>query len=787
MDRHNNSRWEVRVARGVLRHRWVLIGVWLSSSAVLAHQAATRLSVRAEVERMVDEGSGAAGAPSDDRPAAPSEIAVLIQGQVWTDDFLVRLARLQREFETLKHRDGLLFDQSLSLLNAPRLTLDDDTLRSGSLSDLSGRGPAAMRDAAFEGTGIVGRLVDEPGELALLLLRGPRLDNDEVIEASRSVKRLVARHDRDGFRVLVAGLPLLKATIASLLYRDIGRLFALSVLVSLVVLLLTFRRVSGVIGPGLVIGATTVWTFGAMAVLEIPLTIVGLYLPAILTVVALGDAIHLQTMYQSLRAQAVGTHAAIEQALAATGRPMLYTTVTTCAGLLGLRTAHIEAIVELGTVGAFGIACALLQTLVVVPIVLSFERGAGSASEPLTAPRSTRSPFDRVLSWFEALSSLPRVRGIHWAAIVVAIVLVSALGISRLRVFHEMVEWLPDDNALRPAIALLDGRLAGSAPAMLRVEWPQARSVQRHETVQQLAALERDLLAYRDPQSGAALVKDVASVLDLVRGAWRVLRPPGETRELPASADMTDAMFQFLEIAAARHLGTFAAADGSSTSMELRLRWADAGSYGVLVERVRALTRHHLARDARVSMSGPVVDMSRAINALLGDLMSSFLVSCAAVSLALIFFMRRLSMGLLAMVPNLLPIALVLGVMGFVGLPLDVHTMLLSSVLLGIVVDDTIHFLHHYRIQLQQTGDVDASITASFKTAGPAIVTTSLTLALGFLTCFGSSLKHMHRMAGLLAFAIGVALLMDLVLTPALIRSWTRLERRAHRRRSVTR
>ena len=128
-------------------------------------------------------------------------------------------------------------------------------------------------------------------------------------------------------------------------------------------------------------------------------------------------------------------------------------------------------------------------------------------------------------------------------------------------------------------------------------------------------------------------------------------------------------------------------------------------------------------------------------------------------------------MGVIAMVPNLLPILFIMGLMGHGAIPIDMANLLIASIALGIAVDDTIHFLHHWRVHYDVNGDVDAAIEYSFDHSGRAMVSTTLILTVGFFVYLASSMAHMQRFGMLIGLTVIMALLIDLIVAPALLRS----------------
>ena len=141
------------------------------------------------------------------------------------------------------------------------------------------------------------------------------------------------------------------------------------------------------------------------------------------------------------------------------------------------------------------------------------------------------------------------------------------------------------------------------------------------------------------------------------------------------------------------------------------------------------------------------------------------------VAVFMVFMLRDLKLGLIAMLPNLFPIALVLGAMGWLGVPIDLNSLLVASIALGIAVDDTVHFLHHFKEAMIKTcGDVERSIGLAVSTAGRAMVMTSIILIGGFAVFGFASTEASARFGLLTAATIVCALIVDMTVLPAVLR-----------------
>jgi hypothetical protein len=168
-------------------------------------------------------------------------------------------------------------------------------------------------------------------------------------------------------------------------------------------------------------------------------------------------------------------------------------------------------------------------------------------------------------------------------------------------------------------------------------------------------------------------------------------------------------------------------------------------------------------------MTGVVPLLTRTMDAVMISIAQSYGIAFVVITLLMMLLIGSVRMGLVAMLPNLAPILCAIGLMGWLGLPLDVFTMLIGSIALGLAVDDTIHFMHNYRGYMEAGCDSRTAIHRTLETAGRAMLLTTLVLSGGFLIFTLSSMNNLFNFGMLTSFAIAVALLADFLLAPALM------------------
>jgi hypothetical protein len=205
--------------------------------------------------------------------------------------------------------------------------------------------------------------------------------------------------------------------------------------------------------------------------------------------------------------------------------------------------------------------------------------------------------------------------------------------------------------------------------------------------------------------------------------------------------------------------------------ISFRVKWMDATSYFPLTEHIEKAIESKVGDKAEIKKSGGLYTVFSIVGHLLFDLIKSFLLAFGVITILMVIFLKSLRLGLVAMIPNLLPIAFIMGLMGFGEIPIDVNNLLIASIAMGLAVDDTIHFLHHFKVQYELTGVVESSVNHAIRHCGRAIVVTSLILCIGFYSYLGADMTNVQRFGLLVGTTVVAALLIDLIFGPALIRT----------------
>jgi uncharacterized protein len=669
---------------------------------------------------------------------------------------------------------GTIVEEITSLINVRqtrgREVVDDSGMKATEIDvgELMTPWPAAEELAALKASVMndpskVGTIVNKDANLSLIMIRTQLMNEDDTLVVYEEVGRIAKKYEADDFRISLSGMPALTGSLRNLILSEFRMLFALAMLTFVLVMFILFRHPIGVVSPLLIVAFSAIWTFGLMATFDMPMTMLTNIMPSFIICIGMGDSVHTISVYRDTRRDGIGNHDAIVHAIATTGTPIFFTTITTIMGLLSFNVGTISAVSELGNAGAFGVSMALLHTLVTLPLLLSLN------TKSLLGVKVSDEPdlIDRFVAGCSRISKRYR-RGTLVTALLFAII--AGIGISQIRVWHDPLSWIPSSDNTKETFNVVDRELGGSSNVQLLIETPNG--IKDIALIQGLARLEAHILAFEHPGPYEGVVGGVTSVLDFVRETNRALHGGDQAHyAIPKTQrELADILFLF-ESASPSQLRLMASTDLTITQMTVRLKWLEATSYRPFTEYVERGIAEHIGEVATIRPTGIAYTMLTTVSSLITNVLRSFSVAVLVITLFMIILLRELRLGLIAMVPNLLPIVLVAGFMGFADIRIDMANLLIASIAIGIAVDDTIHFLHRYRVHKAVFGDVEAAIADSLSHAGRAMTGTTLILGAGFSVYFASVMKNLQNFGLLIALTVILALLVDLIFGPALIRT----------------
>ena len=587
------------------------------------------------------------------------------------------------------------------------------------------------------------------------------LTGDETRELVDAFHEVIDEFQRPDFVLHYGGTIVMLQDVAGSMSRDIPRFVGLALVSIAVLLFVLFRRVVAVVIPLLVVGLSVASTIGLMGWTAVPLHVPTQMLPSFLLAVGVGDAVHLLTIFfERLRAGETRGDA-LAQALGHSGLAVVLTSLTTAGGLASFVTSGLAPVAAMGFFAPIGVMIALVLSLTLLPALLALvPLGAPPAATNAGSPNR----FDRLLAGCGRFAThrAPWVIFAAGALSVWAIVGAAQLGLS-----HDPIGWLPQEQEIARGTRYIDHALGGSMSFEVLLETDQQGGVRQPEALRRMARLGQSF--EDDPRDGLVSGQTI-SLADVVKEIHRALnedRPEAYT--IPENPQLVSQELLLFENTGTDELEEVVDSQYSRARLTVRMPWRDAIGYRGFFDRAEEDVQSALGDVGRASTTGILTLLVRAIGAIVTSMATSYVLAFAIIVPLMILMLGSLRMGLVAMIPNSLPILLTLGVMGHFDLPLDAFSVLIGGIALGLAVDDTIHFMHNYlRYRHRGTG-IRAAIGETLHTTGRAMLITTIVLSLGFLGFVLSSMHNLTNLGLLVSFAIAMAFLADVLLAPALL------------------
>jgi uncharacterized protein len=769
-----------RAARWLLSHRWVGVLAVLGLTALLG-TFATRVRPDYSVELLFPVWDPARQIYDRYKEAFPHEdtrAVVVVSGpDLFGRESLVRLRALEADLARVSGVEAVV-----GPLSARTVVLDGDEVRLEPLlpgPDVSERHLAYAREVLTTDR-LFAWNVAAPDASAVSI--GLRLEptfagTDEGRQRfAREAREVLARHPWVGGESILSGVPAIRARFAQLILDDLGRMLPAALGAVLVLLFLAFRSVASVLASFATILVALVWTYGVLGLLGYPMSMMVSILPIIVIVISVSDSVHVVNEFLAGRRAGLEVREALVKALGATAVPCLLTEVVIACGFLSLTAVNILAVLHFGVASALAMLLVWLANMLVLPLALSL--APERAPRPERASREVEPPvavrtFERFARWVGA-QVVERPRRVVLVASM--LVLASLTAATRLDTIAYVFADLRPGSDFARELRVAERAHGGLLPLAVFVE---SLSPEKD------SALEPELVRLVDRGAemlrGFPEVREAHSIADSIRHAKRALggdeELPGSRRELVRHLARGDARAALEDVLSPDGRALAAPArmvDAGSARVEEMFRDIDAW-----VAREQALldaapggprARVHVTGQARIFKDVNDTLMEGLVGSFAGSLLVSLLVMCVV--------LRSWRLGLVGLVPNVVPVLLVLGFMALTGIALKPVTVVVFSITLVIAEDDTIQFLvrfgSHYRRALARgahpgrQAHQEAALGCMREVALPLCVTSTCVSAGFLLLCLSEFLGPVH-VGMLIGATLLAAVFADLFLTPLLL------------------
>jgi len=583
-------------------------------------------------------------------------------------------------------------------------------------------------------------------------------DNKEVVVA---VNRILDRYRATDFEIAVAGGPVNEEIYDSQIQKDM-RFFTMVMLgVIVFFLLLLFRRISGAIFSVIIVYSALFSTLGFMALCKVSISNFSAVLPSFLTAVGIADAVHILAIFYRHYQNGHSKVDAIAFSLGHSGLAIMLTSITTAAGLLSFSMSDIGAIGNLGIFAAVGVMLALLYTVVMLPAFLAI---TPIKVKKMTTDSMSKKLMDRILIATADFSS-----GNPFKILVVSILLfiVSIAFTFDLRFSHYHKNTFPEDMTVRKDEEFMDKHLKGIGSVEVVLDTKKENGLYEPEVLKRMDELCKEIKKIKDGNIYIGKARSMNYILKETNQALHENKP--EFYSIPDDKSLITQELLLFENSGSDDLEKVVDSKFSKTRISFKIPWLEVLETEKISDDIYNRFKIRFEGMADITVTGMSPLMGKAVAASIRSMSKSYVVAAFVISIMMVILVGDVKLGLLSMFPNLLPIIIVMGIMGAFNVYVDLVALMICSIAIGLVVDDTMHFMYNYRKYYERFGDARQAVRETFLTTGRALLITALVLVANFFVLLFAKFTSTHKFGFFSGLVILFALLANFIITPALM------------------
>ncbi|MBI3316408.1 MAG: RND family transporter [Candidatus Omnitrophica bacterium] len=601
----------------------------------------------------------------------------------------------------------------------------------------------------------VHNLVSADGKIANLVVYLKTTGPDKAKGAGLFIKelqQLLKKEAREGVEFYMAGSPVEQYEFISLIRRDQFLFVPLIALLLIVTTLIIYRSFACMILSMTIVFMTLTWTLGTISLLGKELNLMTSLLAPVIMIIAVVNTVYLMNLFFEIRPHHPSMRYSVILTIEQLGVPSFLTHMTTFLGFFSLALNSIPAIRSFGIFAAVGTFYSYVIELVMTTILL-----------PILPYRRLREFFDErkffnriVINFLENLEA-------HWKWVILAgaalTFIFSVIGISKIRVDTNIVKQMKPDVPLAVATRFIDENLTGVYSLGFVMRRKNGGTFVDYETLEKVDRF----VQYLESKPEIPKANSLTTLLKKINAAKE-----GEMTEMKITSDpeMLERYFKGISESEDPEVWKYISTDLREMRIEARMK-AVGTTEGAAVERdILQYLDQQLGHDFDYHVTGNVVLLGKIAEELVQEQAKSFGFAFAAILILITLIFRSLLMGLLAAVPNLIPILAVYAVTGFMGIELSSATAMIASIVLGLVVDASIQFLYRFRHEFKRRFHYLQSLHHTYRNMGQSMIISTIILCAGFGSSVFSSFHPTVHFGLMTSLAIFFALICTLIVLP---------------------
>ena len=566
-----------------------------------------------------------------------------------------------------------------------------------------------------------------------------------------------------------------------------------------------FRSASAVVLPQLAIGLSILFVIGGLSWLNLASTTLIALTVMLVIAVGVADCVHVMSSYLFFRRDGKEHDEALSKAYGKTGVPILLTTITTMAGMSSLAATGMPMFVQFGLSSAAGVFFAFAYTIYLLPVLLNYwhpmqikkasNKENNSSGIKALALNFKLKSLSFLCFFAKPLLSASKKIGFTWLVsadwlqplldripafverfrYLIAVIffggfIVCLYGATQVKIDSNLVELYSDDVPIGQAYDIVDDNMMGTGNMVIVVDTARSDGIMDPAVLSSM-----DRLQNRIEDRYSDYIIRTNSLADLVKDTHAIMQSSEEYRTIPDSQIAVSQLLYLFNSSNPEERRALVSDDFSKSHISVQLRNAGSEEYKDFFDEIQKDINDEFNKltktypELKVQITGSFALMMRLADDISKNQFKSLAIAAVVISLLMMLTLGSLQAGVMSIVPNLIPATLAFGLMGLLGISLDTDTLMIAPLIIGIAVDDTIHFISHYRMSLAQNHNMKIALVETIKEVGQAVTFTTLILGCGFFMLTFSDYLGLAKIGGFGSLAIFVALLCDLLFFPALI------------------
>tara|TARA_R110002072_G_scaffold95197_23_gene209917 strand:- start:560 stop:2827 length:2268 start_codon:yes stop_codon:yes gene_type:complete len=564
---------------------------------------------------------------------------------------------------------------------------------------------------------------------------------------------------KTGMDVRVSGMPYIRTINSQNIVDEIQLFVGGALLITAIIFFFFFRSFRATFITLLVVTVGVTWAFGFIGLLGYEITVLTALIPPLIIVIGVPNAVFLINKYQQEIKEHGQQAKALQRVISKIGNATLMTNITTASGFATFVFVKSQLLREFGILASINILSIFVLALLIIPILYSF----------MPTPKEKhlnhleRQWMENVVNWMEKMVREQRI-GIYITTVIV--IILGIVGLYQIKVSGSLIEDMPKSKAFYKDIKFFENEFGGIMPLEILIDTKKEEGVMKLSTLKRMEKINETIESFPE-------LSTPVSIVNLVKYSKQAFyKGNPKYYQLPTSQEQSY-IFAYTKNSDgnANMLKNFVDSTGQYARITTFMKDIGTDKMDVIQERLQQVVTKEFPEDKyNVSFTGKALVFLKGTNYLISNLVFSLSLAIILIALFMAWMFRSFRMILISIIPNMLPLLITAGLMGFFGIPIKPSTILVFSIAFGISVDDTIHFLAKYRQELKANNwKIRKSVYAALRETGVSMFYTSIVLFFGFLVFTVSSFGGTIALGGLVSITLLFAMVSNLLLLPSLL------------------